>query len=961
VQDSDSDFAAPGPSSDVAATAAGVAPVGLETGDALRPVDPIEKAALQRARARLVPSDYEPVRLGRFVLLERLGRGGMGVVHAGYDDTLDRRVALKLINPQRATGEPGRRRLFREAQAMAKLSHPNVVQVFEAGEQDGHLFIAMELVEGRTLRAWNREAERDWPEVVKMFVQIGEGLAAAHEAGVIHRDFKPDNVLIDRSDRPKVADFGLATLDLVLSNPGHGSGSSSGSSSSGSTSSGPGSPPASGEPLTATGEVMGTPAYMPFEQFRERRCDATGDQFSFCVALYESLYGERPFAGESIDAIMRNVADDTVRPAPPRTRVPVWVRAIVLRGLSMRPDRRFADMRELIAALGDDPRVRRRRKVTRIGGAALVLGSVVAGVVVVQTRPQPCADAEDALADLWSDEARTRVAEGLRATAVPYAEDTATRTTTALDRWAERWNAGHLDACEDTHLRGVQSASGLDLRMACFARARAGLGAAIEQLATADATVVQHAVALVDALPEVAACDDLEGLRARVPPPEDPELAAEVERLRGELAKGYTVLLAGRLDAAEAALRELLEVAQSVDYPPVRAEIETALAEVLLAKAQHDEAERLSRASLTTALAHGDDRIAVRAAANLVILLGARATRFAEAEWLGDLALGLAQRRSEPMVLADVHNSVGGLLDRQARYDEAETHFRTGLELLQGEYGEEHLEVAVLHENLGTTLLGQGRLEDGLAEHRRALLIREGQLGPEHPMIAIGHSNVGTSLQEVGRFEEAEAELRHAIDLLERAFGPNHPDAAMAHINLAVVLDELGRHEAAQTEYRRSIAVFERVYGPDHPFVAQGYNNLGTSFEDEGRLAEAEAEFRRALAISRRAYGEDHPDVARTHGNLASVLIEEQRYEEAVDEGNAALEISQRILRPDHADLHYAYRGACEAELALARARWPADRADARTRAERARELCVMAGVDGATLLDAVSAWQKAH
>ncbi|HWB76878.1 MAG TPA: tetratricopeptide repeat protein, partial [Nannocystaceae bacterium] len=913
--------------SDDALTAAGVAPIGLDTRDADRPVDPIEQAALSRAMAKLVPDDYQPPRLGRFILLEPLGKGGMGIVHAGYDDTLDRRVALKLISPQRASSSAARRRLFREAQAMAKLSHPNVVQVFEAGEHEGHLFIAMELVEGETLRAWNRRPH-DWRTVLRLFAQIGEGLAAAHEASVVHRDFKPDNVLIGSGEKPKVADFGLATLDLPLSLSGE------------TPASGPSGNSGPPEVLTMTGEVMGTPAYMPLEQFTDRRCDTLGDQFSFCVALYESLYRERPFAGDTIAEIMRSVANREIRAVPARTEVPAWVRAIVLRGLSPRPRERFPDMRTLLLALADDPVQRRRRTIVRVAGIAAVVGSVGVGAYAWRSRPQPCSDDGNPMLQTWGDAPRERIGTALRDTGVPWAEDTARRASTSIDRWVDAWHVGYRDACEATQIRGVQSAAAMDLRIACFTRAHAALAATLEQLATADATVVENAVSLVDALPRLAVCDDVEALRKSVPPPEDPAVAAEVEHMRGELAIGFASHLAGRLDASEAKLRELQALAKGIDYRPLRSEIDTTLAEVLLSKAQHEEAEKLLRSALGNALADGDDPIAIKAAASLVILLGARATRFAEADWVGQLALGLAQRRGQPSVLADVYNSTGGVRERQGRYDESETDFRTALELLQGEYGDDHLEVAVLHENLGTTLLGLGRLEDGLAEHRRALQIREGQLGPDHPLIAIGHFNVGTSLQELGRFEESESELRHAIELLVRAFGPNHPDAAMAYANLGIVLDELGKHTAAQSEYRRSIAIFERTMGPDHPHVAQGYNNLGTSFEDEGRLVEAEAEFRRALVISRRAFGEDHPDVARTHGNLASVLIAMRRYDEALDEARAALAISKRVLGPEHPDLLYAYRGACEAELERARARWDSDRDEAKAGAERAASLC---------------------
>jgi tRNA A-37 threonylcarbamoyl transferase component Bud32 len=263
-------------------TVVGVAPVGAETEQGARadaadpaasvvgcaddaPADVIEAAAMRRAMAKLVPgasgefAALEPLRVGRFVLLERLAQGGMGVVHAGYDDTLDRRVAIKLIRGDRARSDGARQRLLREAQAMAKLSHPNVVQVFEAGEHQGQVFLAMELIEGLTLRGWLRERARGWREIVAAFLEVGRGLAAAHDAGVLHRDFKPDNVLVSAQGSIKVADFGLAALAHPLGDSGADSGAFAVASASGSA--------RAQVSLTETGEIMGSDS-LPVEMKR---------------------------------------------------------------------------------------------------------------------------------------------------------------------------------------------------------------------------------------------------------------------------------------------------------------------------------------------------------------------------------------------------------------------------------------------------------------------------------------------------------------------------------------------------------------------------------------------------------------------------------------------------------------------------------------------------------------------
>src|SRR3954469_19947733 len=209
-----------------------------------------------------------------------LGRGGMGVVLSAYDPLLDRRVALKLLRPGAFPGvseQEGRARLQREAQAMARLAHPNVVAVHDVGTVGEQLFIAMEYVDGQTLTAWRSSAERDWRAIVLMYLGAGSGLQAAHAAGMVHRDFKPDNVLIGSDGRPRVGDFGLVSVTRA-------------SEGAATTEAG----------TTRHGAIMGTPGYMSPEQVRGEPSDAQSDQFSFCVALYEALYGQRPFAAEDL-------------------------------------------------------------------------------------------------------------------------------------------------------------------------------------------------------------------------------------------------------------------------------------------------------------------------------------------------------------------------------------------------------------------------------------------------------------------------------------------------------------------------------------------------------------------------------------------------------------------------------------------------------------------------------------
>ena len=375
---------------------------------------PIDSAAKPLGRGAII---------GRYVVLGLVGRGGMGEVYAAYDPELDRKVAVKLLRVKAGNGvslTEGRQRTLREAQAIARLSDPNVVVVYDVGTFEDKVFIAMEFVDGNTVTFWLEQKPRSWQEILRVFISAGRGLTAAHEKGLVHRDFKPDNVMVGRDGQVRVMDFGLArqidkpgikehrpratppgakrgdievgtgTLPLdngvplrdrralsvdegtLVLNPGLGESGDMQSSVSG----------LFDTRLTRTGAMMGTPAYMAPEQFFGKETDARTDQFSFCVALYESLYGERPFPGKKLTELTANVVQGTIRGAPPGTKVPFWVRRILLRGLRSAPAERYPSMGELLAALGKDPRAARRKWVV---WAAVAMLPVVVGLGVHQS------------------------------------------------------------------------------------------------------------------------------------------------------------------------------------------------------------------------------------------------------------------------------------------------------------------------------------------------------------------------------------------------------------------------------------------------------------------------------------------------------------------------------------------------------------------------------------------------
>jgi len=486
---------------------------------------PLTNAVWQAAESALEP-DRTGEKLGRFVLLDRLGQGGMGVVYSAFDNELERRVAIKLIRSP-VPDDREQRRLLREAKAMAKLAHPNVVPVFDAGAVGEDVFIAMEYVKGQTLREWVRDGAGDWRTIVTAYAAAAAGLAAAHEARLVHRDFKPDNVLVGEDRRPRVLDFGVARPLSDAPDAGK-------VRLPAATSTIPHDTPL--DKLTGSGAVLGTPGYMAPEQFEALPTDHRTDQFAFCVSLYEALYGQRPFAGSTFGAIYVSVREGAVQPAPTGTRVPSWLREVILRGLSVSPNERWPSMEALREQLLRDP-ARTRRRWLLVGlGITLVGAAVWGGSQLGGEAPTPCRDAAHQLEEVWNAQQRRAVA------ALP---GSGAEVAATLDAYAQAWVSGHTDACEATHIRGEQSTEMMDLRMRCLTRRKRELSVLVENLRSGDPSALLNPLARARGLSPVEPCANPEYVLAQSSAPKA-EPDRDTAQLREELAAAKSCLVAYR-------------------------------------------------------------------------------------------------------------------------------------------------------------------------------------------------------------------------------------------------------------------------------------------------------------------------------------------------------------------------------------------------------------------------------
>ena len=388
----------------------------------------------------------------RYIVLDRVGGGAMGVVYAAHDRELDRKVALKLLRPERADAGDATR-VLREAQAMARLQHPNVVTVHDVGTAGDRVFVAMELVAGPTLRVWAHG--RPWRERLACLVAVGRGLAAAHAAGVIHRDVKPDNVIVDEHGRPRIGDFGLARADeerrgLV------------GTAALATT-------------LTQTGSVIGTPLYMAPEQLRGEPATVASDQFGLAVTVWEILFGARPFLGKELGELARAIERGPI--APERRGVPAAVERALRRGLAFDPQRRHASVDALVTALDWQPP---RRWVWLAPAAAAGAAVVTLLAVSPASAPSdPCRTAVAALDDAWTPAVASELRGKLAAAHDPS-------SAARLDAYAGRWREARLDVCRAGRVRGAESEALLDVRGGCLDRAKAELAALVAELRAAD-------------------------------------------------------------------------------------------------------------------------------------------------------------------------------------------------------------------------------------------------------------------------------------------------------------------------------------------------------------------------------------------------------------------------------------------------------------------------------------------
>jgi serine/threonine protein kinase/tetratricopeptide (TPR) repeat protein len=908
-----------------------------------------------QAPTRTIPSSPSGPRtgdrVGRYVIEREIGAGGMGVVVEARDPELQRQVALKLVRPD-AGDRAYTARLVREARAMAKLEHPNVVRVYDSGEEGGEVFVAMELVVGRSLGAWLRAVRRPWRDVLALFVDAGRGLAAAHAAGMVHRDFKPDNVLVRDSDGSvAVTDFGLA---VPADREHHGAGAAVVTPISGDDPTIKGGGPSSDLPtpqgstftLTRTGVAVGTPPYMAPEQHRGTDVDARADIFSFCASLYEGVYGERPFVVDNAhrhdpDAWSEAIARGP-RPPPANRRVPASLRRIVIRGLAADASDRWPTMDALLVALRSV--LSRRRRIVLISVSPAIVALVVSALLIARRAPiDRCAEDAARIENVWGAFDRQRVDRALRATGAAYASVASERATASLDRWATAWREAVASACRDSE-RGALAASDWRGIAACLDDALADARTRVGILAAGGKSVDNAEE--VATLPPPQTCVR-GGAEA---PPADSRLALEVLAAQEEARAIDSLHVAGDYRAAAPRARALLARVRAYGWRPLIDRVAAQLVDLDLAVDESlEEAEPLAREVAQSASARGVDRLAATQW-GILLDLATETRRLDGLDYLASFARAAATRARDTALEVRIEATVGEAYVAAGRVEDGRSACTSALGRAErlGAAGADARRRAL--ECLETVAQSSNRADDAVEIEERILEENVREFGPRHPRVLQELRNLAIVILDVGRVRDALVLRLCAHDLTLERYGPGSLNAARSWAGLAHNWQQLGDERRARDALERATQIASTVSAPGQ----QGYDDIMrvradmlTRFGDTDGAIEAIRGVAEAIArdhpgtpdelgiVGEYAYALAHANrcadsvaaVERSLAHLSSlpktdtIVLEQMRAQCLVQLGrpaDAARNLSLAWAAIDPSQLAAPDRGGIEAQLAEA-------------------------------------------
>jgi len=881
------------------------------------------RSSAARIAVRPVPVIGDHV--GRYEIVGELGAGAMGIVFRARDPELDREVAIKLVQPQVGAPEDElvQQRMLREGRVLARIDHPNVVRVFDVGRWHGAVFVAMEHAPGVSLADWLAKP-RTTTAIVAVFAQCARGLAAAHEAGVIHRDFKPANVVVDAAGRARVMDFGLARTeadldpdDVATARPAvHAT------------------DPADLR-LTRTRGVVGTPAYMAPEQHRGEPIDARADQFAWAVAFAEALAGRRPFAGATQDELLA-----AMRGAPALGGLPRRVRRVLSRALAFEASLRYPTMTAVADAL-----------VARHLGAPIalaVVGLAAIGVTLFALRGErdPCGEVAAPIDAVWNTKREQRLAATFAAADRPFAARAWDYALDRVARHATDWKTARVGVCRAGVERGEVEAATRARTIHCLDRAVLELDAILARWETGGVEALASAPSMIDRLAPPARCAGSDGVA--------PATQAESLRLRTFEVRFVAAAVAadaGQPLEAEPLLVTLDRELQATPHHGLRAEVLTRLAGVERELGKRDAAH----GHLVTALAAAETARADRARARAWIALAqSSAEDFARAADARDslrLASAVLDHLGNPEDLAQFHDATRGLVALRANEPaEAVAALRRSLD----NQALPATERASRTQMLARALIAAGELDAAIAELERAETLLVDTLGPDAPQLVFVLNSSMEPLEYRGRVQDAIARGERALALFDASYGKDNPRRTQLLGNLAGMYASAGDRARAKSLEEEVLRASERQFGPASHTAANAHLNLASSLNDLHDYPTAIEHLERAKAIYTQVLGAEAPALANVHSALYEAHKELKHPAEALAHAERALAIREAAQVPAG---YLAYSRIELAEALLA----AGERGKAIAMAKRALELPLADRGREAELAKQIRAWIAAH
>jgi len=888
-----------------------------------------EELALYDITPRFLPKG---TLLGRYVLMEPVGLGGMSIVYAAFDPELERKIAVKLMHPaSHPQREQGRQaRLLREAKVIAKLTHPHIVTVHDLGMYEGQLFIAMEYIKGQTLRQWLHEAPRSLEETLYRFLQAGEGLSHAHQMGLLHRDFKPDNVMLATEGSLRVMDFGLSRR---LANPTTSPENKEDQKQiphslvDDEPSEQESEEQAESPALTQAGAILGTPAYMPPEQLYGQPLDARADIFAYCVALYEALYGERPFSGKTLLERIQCIKQSRLFRLSGDNSVPLWLQKVLKKGLSFALEQRYPSMESLLSELRDGLATDSLpKKPSEKSGAFLWIGlflgaSLVFGgwwqntsrktkshgtkktfqrSVLTKRSPEqnqrisPCSGAKEKLAGVWDAKVQHKIQTALNRTGMSSKTSYWKRLRGVLDQYTKTWQATYAQACRATHVLKEQSAHLMDLRMTCLNERLEELRAFTQQLTTANRASLYNGVQGAYQLRTLDTCSNAKSLLARVKPPKDNRTKKRVLHIRRLLAKVQALSWAGRYQESLKTLQRAKRMLKGIRYRPIEAEVHYFLGVLSFRKGSVKEALNYLQQAIWSAQAGGTQRLEVLTWGRMAKYTGKMSNHRLAEYYRKHMKATLERLGRDDALERELLHNYGLSAFLEGKYYSALQFFFRGTSIQSAKRRisrpNDQVAQARFYHNIGLCYQALDHLDSAQKMFQRSLELQKELFGKEHPSLANTYGAMASILLEQKKHKQARVLLKKA-SLLKQKWGKRHYGLAHIFSDLAIWAMQTRDWKQAAIWNQRSLTLLQQGLSKQHPYVAIVNTHQAMLEQLQGKYERAVALYNRALGIFKKRYRKAHVHTGLTLFFLGEVCRKQGKLKRALAYYNKALRV----------------------------------------------------------------------